>query len=195
MGSAERKPSLEAPSLGFRRRKRESPSDRVEAPAPEQAAVEQAAVEPVTAGPAVVSATAEVQGVPRQPRRPLNGHLAAAVTGVVVGAFLVVATLGGLQACQSIRGTTSCGGGPGSLLLLLIVVVAVVVGAAVLRSAGISSAGSISFLAVALVSVISVLFLLDTLDRPGGGVAVGLVTVGSYLLSHWVTVRYIDAVE
>jgi hypothetical protein len=133
------------------------------------------------------------------PRRrsigPVNGHVAAAVAGLVVAVFLVAATLGGLQACQSIRGTTSCGGGPGFFLLLLIVVVAVVIGTAVLRAAQVPSAGSISFLAVALVSVVSVLFLLDILDQSTGGVAVGLVTVASYLLAHWVTTRYIDAAE
>jgi hypothetical protein len=70
-----------------------------------------------------------------------------------------------------------------------------VVGAVVLRAAQVPSAGSISFLAVALVSVVSVLFLLDVLDQRSGAIAVGLVTVASYLLAHWVTVRYLDAVE
>ncbi|MFI2707174.1 hypothetical protein ACH5WX_06480, partial [Nocardioides sp. CER28] len=128
-------------------------------------------------------------------RRPLNGHLAAAGAGLVVGAFLVLATLGGLQACESIRGTTSCGGGPGFLLLVLIVVVAVVIGALLLRWAQVPSAGSISFLAVALVSVLTVLFLLDELDQVTGAVVVGVLTIASYLLAHWVTVRYIDAVD
>lgn len=263
MGSAERKPSLEAPSLGFRRRKKKPPTDRpeqaprrepteagdpppvvapeteaavpdapesvheetvveteaampdppelvhereravdpeAEAPvAPESVDDQGGAVEPVpgatlTRTPPERAAAAEQQSA-RPAHRPVNGHLAAAGAGVAVAVFLVAATFGGLQACQSIRGTSSCGGGPGFLMLSLIVVVAVVLGAAALRAARVPSAGSISFLAVALVSVISVLFLLDALDRAGGAISVGLVTVAAYLLSHWVTVRYIDAVE
>ena len=158
----------------------------VVAPSREAPPVAQAPVAPVRA---------EEPAPRRRPLGPIDGHVAAAVAGVVVAVFLVAATLGGLQACQSIRGTTSCGGGPGFFLLLLIVVVAVVVGAVVLRAAQVPSAGSISFLAVALVSVVSVLFLLDVLDQRSGAIAVGLVTVASYLLAHWVTVRYLDAVE
>lgn len=119
--------------------------------------------------------------------------MAATLAGVVVGAFLVLATFGGLQACESARGTTSCGGGVGFPLLLLIVVVAVVLGALVLRWARVPSPGSISFLAVALVAAISVLFLLDALDETVGGVAVAALTVASYVLARWVTVRFVDA--
>ena len=125
----------------------------------------------------------------------MNGRLAALIAGVVVAAFLVLATLGGLQACQSVRGTTSCGGGPGFFLLVLIVVLAVVIGTLVLRWAQVASAGSISFLAVALVAVLSGLFLLDSLDQLAGAVVVALLTVASYVLAHEVTVRYIDTAE
>ena len=125
----------------------------------------------------------------------MNGRLAALIAGVVVAAFLVLATLGGLQACQSVRGTTSCGGGPGFFLLVLIVVLAVVIGTLVLRWAQVASAGSISFLAVALVAVLSGLFLLDSLDQRAGAVVVALLTVASYVLAHEVTVRYIDTAE
>lgn len=178
MGSEERKPPLEAPSLGFRRRKK-APAAR---PSGEQSPVsEPATVDDTPPDPA-----------PRPPRRPVNGHLAAALAGLVVGAFLVLGTLGGLRACQSTRGTTSCGGGPGFLLLMLIAVVAVVLGAVVLRWTQVPSAGSISFLAVALVAVLSVLFLLGSLDQVAGAVAVAVLTVASYLLARWVTVRYID---
>lgn len=175
----------------------------VEQPAVEQPAVEQPATEQPTEPVVLTAAEPTPAADPRPsrkrrarpPRGTLNGHLAAAIAGVVVAAFLVLATVGGLQGCESARGTTSCGGGPGFLLLLLIVVLAVVIGTLVLRWAGVESAGSISFLAVALVSVMSVLFLLDSLEDVVGAVAVGLLTVASYLLSHWVTVRYIDTVE
>lgn len=151
---------------------------------------------PPAVAPMGVAASTPPPGAktPRAPREPLNGHLAAALTGVVVGVFLVLATAGGLEGCTAVRGTSSCGGGPGFLVLLLIVTLAVAVGTACLRWARVGSAGSISFLAVALTSVVSVLFLLDALDSAGGVVAVGVVTVASYALSHWVTVRYIDTV-
>ncbi|SFC15667.1 hypothetical protein SAMN04487968_10489 [Nocardioides terrae] len=104
----------------------------------------------------------------------------------------MLGTYGGLRGCASLRGTTSCGGGPGFLLLALIFVVTVVIGAAVLRAAKVASAGSISFLAVSLAAVLSVLFLLDTLDSVTGAVIAGVLTVAAYLLSHWVTARFID---
>jgi hypothetical protein len=121
--------------------------------------------------------------------------VAAAAAGLLVGAFLVLATFGGLQGCESLRGTTSCGGGPGFLLLVLILVLAVGLGALVLRWAQVPSAGSISFLAVALVGVLTVLFLLDSLEEVAGAVVVGVLTIGAYLLAHWVTVSYIDTAE
>ena len=202
MGSEEDKPSLEAPSLRLRRRQKES----VPAPGGERSADP---TEPDARGvddaPPVATSSArptepDARGVddapppaPRVPRRRPNGHLAAALAGIVVGAFLVLGTLGGQQACESARGTTSCGGGAGSLLLVLIVVVAVVLGSLVLRWAQVPSAGSISLLAVALVAVVSLLFLLDTFDRAAGGVVVAILTIASYVLSRWVTVRYIDA--
>jgi hypothetical protein len=217
MGSEENKPSLEAPALGFRRRKKKSPpppsgeqpTEPVPAPVddtpPTPVSGEQA-TEPV---PAPVDDTPPTEVItaptpeprpepaptPRAPRHPLNGHVAAALAGVVVAALLVLGTYGGLQTCESVRGTSSCGGGPGFFLLVLIVVVAVVVGALVLRWAQVPSAGSISVLAVALVAVLSVLFLLDSLDELAGAVAVAVLTVAAYLLAHWVTVRFIDAAD
>ncbi|GAB7003601.1 hypothetical protein JCM18899A_10720 [Nocardioides sp. AN3] len=174
MGSEEEKPSLEAPRLGLRRRRKPTPLSGEPSTDPQPPAVHHSPP-------------------PRTARRRLNAHLAAALAGLVVGAFLVLATLGGLNACESIRGTASCGGGPGSLLLLLIVVLAVFIGAAVLRWASVPSATSISVLAVALVSVLSMLFLTDALDQLTGAVAVGILSVAAYLLAHWVTARYLDA--
>ncbi|MFT4289059.1 hypothetical protein [Nocardioides sp.] len=158
---SERKPSLEAPSL---RRK----------PKPERKSGVSERVEPAT----------------RSLTLP-DGHLAAGLTGALVGAFLVLATLGGLRGCESLRGTSSCGG-PGFPLLLAIVVVAWLAGAALLRLGGVQASGSISFLAVALVSVLTVLFLLDAIDDWSGAVAVLVLTVAAYLLSHWVTTAYIN---
>jgi hypothetical protein len=197
MGSEERKPSLQAPSLGLRRRKtgaaaggQAADSEPLTvADAPPEPPVEP--VEPVE--PAATEPPGTVPG--RLQLGPMNGHLAAALTGLVVAAFLVLSTFGGLQACQSIRGTTACGGGPGFLMLILIVVLAVVIGALLLRAAHVPSAGSISFLAVALVSVLSLLFLLDSLEETSGAVAVAVLTVAAYLLAHGVTARYIDPSE
>jgi len=211
MGSADQdKPSLEAPSLGFRRRrKRDSgdPGGGEQSTVPEVPTVDDAppgpgggeqspVLEPPTVddAPPAEEQAAEPQPAPttRTPRRPLNGPVAAALAGVAAGIFLVAGTFGGLQGCASLRGTTSCGGGPGFLLLALIFVVAVVIGAAVLRAAKVASAGSISFLAVSLAAVLSVLFLLDVLDSLAGAVVAGVLTVAAYLLSHWVTTRFID---
>lgn len=133
---------------------------------------------------------------PRAPRQrielpPLNPHVAAAVTGLLVGAWLVLSTFTTLRMCESVRGASACGG-PGMLLLVVIVTGGIALGASLLRYFKIRSAGSMSFLAVALVAVLVMVFFAGSLDQWWTIPVVALLTVGAYSLSHWMTTTYID---
>lgn len=133
---------------------------------------------------------------PRAPRQrielpPLNPRLAAAVTGLIVGGWLVLSTFSTLRMCESVRGASACGG-PGLLLLVVIVAGGIALGATLLRYFKVRSAGSMSFLAVALVAVLVMVFLAGSLDQWWAIPVVAVLTVIAYSLSHWVTTTYID---
>jgi hypothetical protein len=137
---------------------------------------------------------------PTRPRRELRlprltGPAAAALTGLVVGAFLVLATYGSLRGCTAIRGTSTCGGTAGFPLLLGIGIVAVLIGAGLLRAFRAASPGSDSFLAVALVAVVTTLFLGGHDDAWWMFLVVPILTIGAFALAHWVSVRFIDRAE
>lgn len=137
--------------------------------------------------------TARLARPPRQRIEipPLEPHLAAAVTGLLVGGWLVLSTFTTLRMCESVRGASACGG-PGLLLLVVIVVGGIALGAILLRSFKIRSAASMSFLAVALVAVLVLVFLAGSLDQWWTIPVVAVLTVGAYSLSHWMTTTYID---
>jgi hypothetical protein len=113
------------------------------------------------------------------------------LAGLLVGALIVGSTAGGLRVCTSVKGTSSCGG-PGFFMLLAILVVAILVGAALLGAARVPEPGSTSFLAVGLLSVVALLFLIDQLFAWWMIIVIPLVSVATFLLSHWVTATYID---
>jgi hypothetical protein len=132
---------------------------------------------------------------PRPPREPwLGGVPAAAVTGLLVGALVVAATAGSLHLCSAVKGTSSCGG-PGLFLLVAILVVAVLVGAAMLRGARVPEPTSTSFLAVGLLSVVTLLFLVGSIFEWWMVIAIPLCSVATFLLSYWVTTSYLEPAE
>lgn len=120
---------------------------------------------------------------------------AAMVTGLVIGLLAVGLTFVALRGCELVRGTSSCGGGPGFFLLLAILVVLVVLGGWLLRAWDVSDPMSTSFLAVGLVAVVALLFLVDVLFSPWMLLVVPLVAVGTFALSHWVTTAFIEPAE
>ena len=133
---------------------------------------------------------------PRDLRLPvLSGLQAAAFAGLVVGAFLVLATFGSLRGCSAVRGTSTCGGAAGFPLLLAIGIVAVVIGAALMRAFRVASPGSDSFLAVALVAVVTTLFLGGHDDAWWMLLVVPALTIAAFTLTHWVSVRFIDRAD
>ena len=122
---------------------------------------------------------------------PLPGRVAAALVGLLMGGLIVGLTTASFELCSEVRGTNSCGG-QGFLLLVAILTLAVVVGSLLLRLCEVPEPGSTSFLAVGLTSVIALLFLVDELFEWWMAIAIPLVSVATYLLSHWVTATFVD---
>ncbi len=124
-----------------------------------------------------------------RPRRelPLSGLPAAAVTGVVVGGLAVLLAWLAGRGCDVVRGTSSCGGGPGFLILLVVLALLALAGGWLLARFGVPDAGSTSLLAVGIMAVLVLLFLLDSLDQWWSAIAVPFTAVVGYCVSWWVT--------
>ena len=140
--------------------------------------------------PARVRAERPARSGPRLP-----APLALAITGVLVGLLGAGLTFGSLRGCDAVRGTSSCGGGPGLLLLVVIFVVMVLAGGAVLAALRLSEARGTSFLAVGLLTVVVMVVLMNAVFSAWMFVAVPAVSAASYVLAGWVTTRLVDTTE
>lgn len=164
--------------------------DPIPEPEPEPAYEAPTAVVPVV-GEADDPAEYEDEPAHREPRGPrelpLSGLPAAATTGVVVGGLAVLLTWLSTSGCEAVRGTSSCGGGPGFLILLAVLALLAVAGGWLLARFGESEASSTSLLAVAIMAVLVLVFLLGSLDEPWALVAVPVTAVVGYCVSWWVT--------
>lgn len=216
-------PSLELPSFGFGRKKKAAtsepdvapeaepaepqpvtastppaseprpvarePEPSVERPGPDpQPGVETATTSPVGPTPDTPDPAARREfSLPHLP-----GVRAALLVGLAVGLLAVLLTFGSLKLCEAVRGTDACGG-PGLLLLVATLVVLTYVGSWLLRAFGIDDPGSTSFLAVGLLTVVTILLLLDVIYSRWMVVAVPLVSMAAYALAWWVTTRLVDA--
>ena len=175
---ADDRPPLEMPSFSLRRRRKvaddeDTPTRALETPA---TAVVQPPAEPEP-GP----------GPRRLPSVQVSGLPAAALTGVAVGGLAVLlAWLAGVG-CETVRGTSACGGGPGLLILLVVLAVLTWAGSLLLRVLGVPHAGSTSLLAVGILAVLVLVFLLGSLDEGWALVAVPVASAISYAASWWVT--------
>jgi hypothetical protein len=189
-------PSLEAPSL-FGRKRRKASTAPVEAtePVDSDSHADPDTIFDDTSEPTPDPAPTQVEATPTEPKTPrapwLAGRPAAILTGLVVGGLLVAATAGSLRICTEIKGTSSCGG-QGFFLLLVILIVSVLIGAALLRAAHVPEPGATSFLAVGLLSVVTLLFLVGSIFQWWMAIVIPLVSVVTFLLSHWVTATFID---
>ena len=85
------------------------------------------------------------------------------------------------------RGTSSCGGGPGFLILLLVLALLALAGAWLLARFGEPESGSTSLLAVGILAVLVMLFLLGSLDEWWAAIAVPVTALVAYCVSWWVT--------
>ncbi|HXH80070.1 hypothetical protein [Nocardioides sp.] len=166
------------------------PSEPAPAPAPIQAPVER--VEP-SVRPAAGSTVTQTQQLPvdsgarRGPSFPVIPALQAVLAvGALVGILGVLLTFASLKFCELVSGTDSCGG-PGLLLLLATLVVLTYVGAWLLRGFGIDDPGSTSFLAVALLAVMTMVFFLGDIYSWWMILVIPPVSMAMYALSWWVT--------
>ena len=163
-------PSLEMPAFSLRRRKKAPP----EAPVAEP----EAAPEPLRPAPR-----------PRGelPKIALSGARAAAAAGAVVGALAVLLAWLATSTCDVVRGTSSCGGGPGLLILAAVLVLLGYAGGLLLRVFGVPDAGSTSTLAVGILTVLVLVFLLGSIDEWWMVIAIPVAGVLAFCGSWWVT--------
>lgn len=157
-----------------------------------------AAVPPPVADLSPLNQAREAGREPRRARAPratltVSGRVAAAVTGLLIGLLVVVLTAGSLALCESVRGVSSCGGGPGFALLVAVTLAMIVLGGVMLRLARVPDPGSTSFLAVGLLCVLSLLFLVDVLDEWWMVLVIPALSTATFLLSHWVTTAVVEA--
>ncbi len=96
----------------------------------------------------------------------IPARLAVVVTGLLVGAAGGAATFGAMAGCEAVRGVSTCGGAPGFFILLAIVVLMILLGGMLLKAFKVSDPGSTSFLAVGVVTVVTMLALLDVIYSP-----------------------------
>jgi len=144
--------------------------------------------------PPVIEAPA-AQKPKREFRLPAIGGMAAALlTGAVVGALMVGLTGAGFRLCEAIQGAPSCGD-PGFLLLLAFVIVAILVGKWLLAAWSSPDPGSTSFLAVALLCVVALLFLVDVLFNWWMIIVIPVLGALCFALSHWVTTTFVETDE
>ena len=183
-------PSLELPSFGLGRKRKPAPAEP-DAPEPTP-------VEPLRAAPPAEAAegtASPVEPVETTPATPvLSGPVATALTGLVVGLLMVGLSWGSLRLCEVARGTSSCGQ-PGFVVVLAILVLLVVVGRLLLRSLGVPDAGSISFLGVGVVAVVTLLFLVGALFEWWIVLVLPAVSVASFALAHWVSTAFVETPE
>ena len=173
-------PSLELPSLGFRRRKRAA--TRAAEATPAEPAPQPVPHEPVEPSDETPSAAPAITGYP-----------AAVVTGLVVGALLVGLVWAALQGCEWARGTSSCGR-PGFVVLVAILALMVIAGRVLLARFGVADPGSTSLLGVGVVAVVVLLFLTGQLFEWWAALLVTAVAMASFAVAHWVTTAF-DAPE
>lgn len=124
----------------------------------------------------------------------LGGLPSALVTGALIGILTVGATWLSLSACDAAKGVSSCGG-PGLLILLAILVAMTYLGALLLKAWRVESAGSTSFLAVALLAVVAMLFLTDALLNWSMILVIPVIAMVTFALSHWVTSNFTEPGE
>lgn len=216
-------PSLELPSLGWRRkRRREGPATATppEPPTTEPATAEPTSTEPtaviepvraapvtpapVTPAPAPAAQTITAPSIAEQPEpvpepepEPRRERGPGGMGAVVLTGLVVGLGIVGLT-WASLRlceevQGTSSCGDAGYGLLIGILAAMIVVGSLLLRLLQVPEPGSTSFLAVGLTSVLALVFLVDSLMDRPMVVVIPLLTAGTFAAAHWVTRTFATA--
>jgi hypothetical protein len=208
-------PPLRLPKLGRRRKAREAEDSPAPSTKPAQPTRQNPRAEPSpAAGPAATApspAPPEPETLPEpapepvpQPepavRQPfalpsLPARVAVILTGAVVGVVGVALTDLSLQGCDAVRGTKSCGGGPGLLLLIVILVLMALLGGVLLALWDVSEPRGTSLLGVGVLAVVVLLGALPQEYSVWMFLVVPLICAASYLLAHWVTTAFVELPE
>jgi hypothetical protein len=123
---------------------------------------------------------------------PIPAHVAAMVAGAVAGLLTVLIGFLAAKGCDAVGGSDGCGGGLGLLALILILAIEVFIGAKLLQLWRITDPYSTSFLGVGLVAMVAMLVFLDSIDSAWMLLVIPVLTALAYLLSWWVTVRFVE---
>ena len=121
--------------------------------------------------------------------------VALLATGLLVGLFGAGTTYGGLLGCDAVRGTKSCGGGPGLLLLVAIFALMVLLGAGLLAALRVPDARSTSVLGVGITAVVALVVLMSALFSAWMLVATPLISAAAFWLAWWVSTRRVELPE
>jgi hypothetical protein len=124
----------------------------------------------------------------------LAASTAAFLVGAVIGLMGCVLTVVGLQGCEWITGTGSCGG-PGLLVLVVILVAMILVGTVALRRLNVPEAGNVSFLGVGIMTAIALMFLIDYLYDLWMFLVIPVLTAVSYAVARWITTMYAEDLD
>jgi hypothetical protein len=160
----------------------------------EQEPIEQTFFQP---DPAAASATADPGAEPGARQRAtlnlpvVDPRLAALLTGAIVGLIGLILATGAGRGCEAVRGVGSCGG-IGLLALLVVLGVQAVIGGILLRACRVTDPASTAFLGVGMMAVITLLFLLGSLESRWMLVVLPIVTALTFLLSWWVTETFVE---
>ena len=125
---------------------------------------------------------------------PVSGMTVSVLTGIFIGLLACGATYLGLQGCEAIKGTSSCGG-PGFFLLVAIMILLVVIGSFIMKTFRVTDPSSTAFLAVGLLAVIVLLFFVDVIFNWWMIIVIPLIGAGTFALSHWVTTTFIEPAD
>jgi hypothetical protein len=117
---------------------------------------------------------------------------AAILSGLISGLICVLLVKGAHSGCEAVKDNSSCGGGLGLLAVVAILAIEVLIGANLLKAWKVSDPFSTSFLGVGLVAMIAMLFFINALDDPSMVGVIPVITGVAFLLSWWVTVRFVE---
>jgi hypothetical protein len=123
---------------------------------------------------------------PRSGRLPYP--LAAAAVGLLVAVLTQVLVFGGGQACEVVRGTSSCGSA-GGFMLLAIGVLMILAGARLLRTLAVPEPVITSVLGVALLTILVLAVLIDVIFSVWMWVVLPVLAAVAFAFSAWAATR------
>jgi len=123
---------------------------------------------------------------PRSARLPYP--LAAAAVGLLVAVLAQLLVLGGGQACEVVRGTSSCGSA-GGFMLLLIGALMILAGVRLLRTLAVPEPVITSVLGVALLTIVVLAVLVDVIFSVWMWVVLPVLAALAYAFSAWAATR------